>query len=248
MKQILIRFIQWVKKSMREKFHYQSEDFPYYLTIIVAIIIFGIALETFLELTEWLTENKLNPFDTAITNFIIPFRSDGLTNFFQFVTNLGDRNTYIAIIVLLAIFFWIQSKNWRFTIEIIIVLVMSSLTNIVLKKSINRTRPSHEHLVYVNNLSFPSGHSMSAMAFYGFLIYLCVRLKIPRSIKILTIIALGILILSIGISRIYLGVHYPSDVAAGFAGGLIWVTFCVVLFNVADLFRKIKSKKNKQLV
>jgi undecaprenyl-diphosphatase len=82
---------------------------------------------------------------------------------------------------------------------------------------------------------------MAAMAFYGFLVYLCLQLKMNHVIRLVLIGILIFTILSIGISRIYLGVHYPSDVAAGFAGGFIWVTLCVTVFNVFELSRKRKN-------
>jgi undecaprenyl-diphosphatase len=84
---------------------------------------------------------------------------------------------------------------------------------------------------------------MSAMAFYGFLAYLCIVSAIPRALKAGLVILLILTILSIGTSRIYLGVHYPSDVAAGFVGGLIWVTFCIIVFNVISMLRKRKESK-----
>ena len=93
-------------------------------------------------------------------------------------------------------------------------------------------------LIEVNSLSYPSGHSMSAMAFYGLLIYLCARYRMPGWARILLISILLIIILLVGLSRIYLGVHYPSDVAAGFLGGLIWVSFAILLFNTLELWRK----------
>jgi undecaprenyl-diphosphatase len=115
---------------------------------------------------------------------------------------------------------------------------MASLSNIVLKRVFNRARPSLEQLVEVNTLSYPSGHSMSAMAFYGFLVFLCVRHSMPRWLRFILVTMLIILIISIGVSRIYLGVHYPTDVAGGFIGGLIWVTFCAVVFSIFELLRK----------
>ncbi len=102
---------------------------------------------------------------------------------------------------------------------------------------INRSRPTIEHLLSVDTLSYPSGHSMSAMAFYGFLIYLCLRLRISPWLRYVLITMLALIIFSIGVSRIYLGVHFPTGVAAGFIGGLIWVTFCAILFSLIDLWR-----------
>jgi undecaprenyl-diphosphatase len=101
---------------------------------------------------------------------------------------------------------------------------------------VNRERPSMDQLVSVSTLSFPSGHAMSAMAFYGFLIYLGFHLASTLGVKLAIFFTLGALILLIGFSRIYLGVHYPSDVLAGFIGGIIWVSFFVTLFKIRELY------------
>ena len=79
---------------------------------------------------------------------------------------------------------------------------------------------------------------MSAMAFYGFLIYLVTQFNLSKLAKSSIIAGLSFLILSIGISRIYLGVHYPSDIAGGFIAGFIWVVFCILIFNIIELFRR----------
>jgi membrane-associated phospholipid phosphatase len=129
-------------------------------------------------------------------------------------------------------------------LEIVFVLAISGLANVALKQVINRARPDAEHLVSVATLSYPSGHAMSAIAFYGFLIYLFYNFKLNVWVKTLTILILGLLILAIGISRIYLGVHYPSDIAGGYIAGFIWVIFCIVLFHVIDLLRKRRRKKS----
>jgi membrane-associated phospholipid phosphatase len=242
MKNFLVAIIAWLKRFLQEKLHLRSEELPYYITIGIALILFGIGLNIFIELTDELAENELGEFDNAVSSFVVSYRSDALTPFFKFMTEMGDRFAYIVITVALGGYLFLRHKNWKFIAQTVLVLALSTLTNILLKSMINRARPSHEHLVQVNTLSFPSGHSMSAMAFYGFLTYLAVVSKIPLALKIPVVVLLIITILSIGISRIYLGVHFPSDVAAGFIGGLIWVTFCIVVFNIFSLLRKRKSQ------
>lgn len=244
MKRFLAATIAWVKNFLREKLHLRGEELPYYITIAIALVLFGIALNIFIELTDELAENELGEFDEGVSSYVVSFRSAGLTPFFRFMTDMGDRFAYIVITVLLGAYLFFRHKNWKFMTQTVIVLLLSTASNILLKSVINRSRPAHEHLVEVNTLSFPSGHSMSAMAFYGFLIYLTVVSKIPITLKSFLCVILVLTIFSIGISRIYLGVHYPSDVAAGFVGGLIWVTFCIVLFNIISLLRK---RKNGQL-
>jgi undecaprenyl-diphosphatase len=232
-----------VRNFIREKFHSENEDLPYYVTILISAILFIIAMNAFVELTDELAENELNGVDKSVTEFVISFRGDALTDYFTFATELGDRNAYIVIVILLAAYYLIKHRSWKYILQTSMVLILATLSNIVLKKVINRARPSLEHLVSVNSLSYPSGHSMSAMAFYGFLIYLCLRNGMPRWVRYLLITVLVLLILSIGVSRIYLGVHYPTDVAAGFIGGLIWVAFCAILFSLIDLMRKRSSSE-----
>jgi membrane-associated phospholipid phosphatase len=241
MKKKLHAVIQSIRTFFRKKLDYKNEDLPYYVTILIAVLFFTIGLKVFIELTDELREDALKNFDDSITNYVLSFRSESLTSFLQFITNLGDRYAYIIITILLGGFLWFRYKSWKFTAQTVSVLLLATLSNIAIKHIINRARPVLEHLVVVNTLSFPSGHSMSAMAFYGFLVYLCATSEMKLWIKISVVMILISLILSIGFSRIYLGVHFPSDVVAGFMGGLIWVTLCAVIFNVIALWRKKRA-------
>src|SRR5688572_24360051 len=211
-KKILLNFISWLRKFIREKLNTKNDELPYYITIGIALIIFLIALNGFIEITDELAENELGAFDATVSDFVISFRSNTLTPFFEFMTEMGDRIAYIVISIALSAYFYFRHRSWKFILQTLLVLLLSTATNIALKRVINRARPSLEHMVEVNTLSYPSGHSMSAMAFYGFLAYLCIVSAIPRVFKIGLVILLMLTILSIGTSRIYLGVHYPSDV------------------------------------
>jgi membrane-associated phospholipid phosphatase len=240
----LIKIIKAIRKFLAEKFNSKNEDLPYYVTIALTVLFFIAGLNAFVELTDELIENELVNFDHAVTDFVQSFKSDGLTAFFRAVTHLGDRYAYISLTIILATYFRIKHRSWKFILQTVTVLILSTFSNVVLKKFINRARPSLEHLVSVDTLSYPSGHSMSAMAFYGFLIYLSLRYTKLFIVRIGFSVLLAVLILFIGISRIYLGVHYPSDVAAGFIGGFIWVVLCALIFNIIDLWRKRKQLKN----
>lgn len=108
------------------------------------------------------------------------------------------------------------------------------LLNTVLKEVFHRTRPDIEHLVAAGGYSFPSGHAMIATAFYGMLGYL-IWLNLKRRDKPAwyVMVLTFILVVAIGTSRIYLGVHFPSDVIAGFAAGGVWLVACVLAFGAA---------------
>lgn len=218
--------------------------FPFYLLIFVAFVIFVVGMNLFVELSEEVSGKTLRRYDTEVTDFITSFRSPELNKFFQFITDLGDVYAYIIATTIAAIFFFFKLRNKWFVFQLVGVLVLSALANIALKRAFNRARPTIEHLVVVKSLSYPSGHAMSAMAFYGFLTYLIFQIKMPTWLRTILTTVFVFLILSIGISRIYLGVHFPSDVAGGFIAGLIWVAFCVVLFNIIALLRMRKRKRD----
>lgn len=241
MKNLLKRVIASIREFLREKLNAKNEDLPYYVTMLISLVLFFTALKIFIEITDELAENELGVFDSTISTYIQSFRTDTLTKYFRFVTELGDRYAYIVISVLLTVYFVIRHRSWKFILQTVLVLLLATVANIAIKRIINRSRPSLEHLVEVNTLSYPSGHSMSAMAFYGFLAYLAIILIRSRFLKTIVSTILILLILSIGISRIYLGVHYPSDVAAGFVGGLIWVTLCIIVFNTFSFIRKRRT-------
>ncbi|MBK5192887.1 MAG: phosphatase PAP2 family protein [Flavobacteriaceae bacterium] len=238
MRQQILTFLILLKKILKDKFDQYNHKLPYFISILLALIIVVAGIKIFLELTESLQSKFLSQYDSKITDFIISFRSPELNKILQFITNIGDIYGYLAVGLISSIAFYLKFKNWRFVIQMIFVLGISALSNLALKQTINRPRPDVEHLVSVATLSYPSGHAMSAISFYGFLIYLCYGFKMNKWIKLGMILFFTLLIFSIGISRIYLGVHFPSDIAGGFIAGLIWVAFCVITFNIIDLFRR----------
>lgn len=245
MRQIIRNLILWIRQFLRERFHQENPLYTYYLTILIFFVIFVVSLNVFVEITEDLKNDELTRLDDTVSAAIQSYRSPSLTPIFEFITHMGDRVAYFIAALIIAAFFYFKYARWKFTLQTILVLLLSSLSNVILKKVINRERPTLEHLVAVSTLSYPSGHSMSAMAFYGFLIYLSFRFSRSWGPKLLAFFGFGLLILLIGISRVYLGVHYPSDVMAGFVGGLIWVAFCVVVFNIIDLYRQ-KEANNEE--
>lgn len=243
MRQQLIKVVQWIRRQLAEKFSYYSVDFPYYLTIAILAFFCVVALNAFVELTEELAENELHYFDRRATDLILSLRSDQTTAVFTFITNLGGRGAYMVIAVLLILIFSLRHWSRKAIIQISIVMGLAAFSNIIVKEIIGRERPLIDHLVSVSSLSYPSGHAMSAMAFYGFLVYLITKLKISTWLKVTLSMVCCLLILVIGISRIYLGVHFPSDVLAGFIGGFIWVMLCAVVFNMIDLLQRRKLRK-----
>lgn len=234
----MIKFLRSLIDKLRHVLGRYDVTMPYFITLVIALLIVVLGINGFIELTDLVNTDGVKKFDDSIFEFFISRRTPFLTNYFTFVTNLGDVQGYLIVTGLAGLVSFIYFKKWKFMVQIVFVIAISSLSNLVLKRFINRARPELEHMVTVESLSYPSGHAMAAMAFYGFVAYLFYKLKIRKSIKYSIITILIILILSIGMSRIYLGVHFPSDILGGFTAGAIWVIFCAVLFNLWEVFRR----------
>ena len=153
-----------------------------------------------------------------ISNYII---SDNITTIVKVVTQLGGASFLIALAIILLI----AIKNKKTGFLIWLNLASSALLNKILKHIVQRPRPTGHRIIDESGYSFPSGHSMVSAAFYGFLIYLIYKKVKNNYLKWGLIILLSLLIFLIGISRIYLGVHYTSDVLAGF---LIALSYLII--------------------
>lgn len=237
--QLLQKFSAFLKKH----FSRDHEDLPYYLLVFVALVVCIVGINLFVELTDEILENSVQVVDTQITDYVLSYRSPAMTDFFKIITDLGDFYAYLITTILVTIYLFTKFRHWKFILQLVGIAVLSFLANLVLKRFVDRARPGIEHLVSVETLSYPSGHAMSAMAFYGFLAYLTFQIKMSKWLRYLLCFIFFLLIFLIGLSRIYLGVHFPTDVAGGFIAGLIWLAFCIVLFNVASLYRRKKARQ-----
>ncbi|TVZ51401.1 phosphatase PAP2 family protein [Dokdonia sp. Hel_I_53] len=237
MQRQLLKILQYLKSFLARILKRYDGNLPYIITSVIAVIIVIFGIKVFLELTDALKTTYLKNFDTQVSDYVQGFRSDPLTTYFTFVTDLGDVTGYIIVFSICTILFYFVFKSWKYVAQLGLVMILALSSNILLKQVINRARPSVEHLVTVKTLSYPSGHAMISMAFYGLLIYLVAQFNMSKIYKVLIISLLIVLILSIGVSRIYLGVHYPSDIVGGFIAGFIWVVFCIMIFNLIKIFR-----------
>lgn len=161
----------------------------------------------------------INTIDTSIYNLIAKLINTNLTSIMTFISHLGSA---VALITL-AIGFIILFKNKKHSLFVTLNLILVFVLNRLLKLIIARPRPEVLKIVEAGGYSFPSGHSMISFGFYGFLIYLAYKNIRTKKIKYPLIISLAILILLIGISRIYLGVHYFTDVIGGFVIGFVYL-------------------------
>lgn len=162
--------------------------------------------------------NSLTLFDDKIYQFIISFQNDALTSIMKVITSFANPLTIVSLCLASLL-----SLIWKYkaSIYLIIVTIISTVFNFLTKNIVLRTRPDHLRLIEETGYSFPSGHAMGSIAFYGFIIFLLSKSKINKYLKIFLSIIIGLTIFLIGISRIYVGVHYPSDIIGGFLLGYI---------------------------
>jgi undecaprenyl-diphosphatase len=155
------------------------------------------------------------------------FIKDTITPYMKIITNFGGATCLITITILLLIIV----KNKKIGLLTLTNLVTISILNQILKSILRRPRPTEFRLINETGYSFPSGHSMVSMAFYGFLIYLIYKNIKNKYLKTILIIILSLLIIAIGISRIYLGVHYVSDIIGGFLISISYLILYIKLIN-----------------
>ncbi len=193
-------------------------------------IILFICLVGFLALAEDVFHKEIMNGDIIgyklVSTFLI---SDFATPIAKFITNFGGA----IFLIIATIILFVLIKNKKIGFSIISNLVIVTILNQLLKNILQRPRPNEFRIVEETGYSFPSGHSMASMAFYGYLIYLIYKYVKNKYLKWTLIVLLGILICTIGISRIYLGVHYTSDVLGGF---LISISYLVIYISAVNKF------------
>ena len=193
-------------------------------------IILFICLIGFLALAEDVFNKEIMKGDIIgykmVSTFLI---SDFATPIAKFITNFGGA----IFLIILTILLLVVLKNKKVGLSICINLVVVTILNQLLKRLLQRPRPTEFRIIEETGYSFPSGHSMVSMAFYGYLIYLIYRFVKNKYLKWISIVLLSLLICLIGISRIYLGVHYTSDVLGGF---LVSISYLILFISTANKF------------
>ena len=192
-----------------------------YVILVLCLIIVAI-------ITYKISNNKIIYIDDIVYNYMADnIINEKRTNIVKIVTNIASPLMVIITAIVLIIFI----KNKKIKLSLAVNLIGITLINNLIKVIIARPRPNINRLVSETGYSFPSGHSITSMVFYGYLIYLIYKYVDNRKIKIPLIIILTILIPLIGVSRIYLGVHYASDVLCGFLLGWIYLIIFISISN-----------------
>ena len=204
------------------------------------LLLFFLCIILFLAFAEDVFTKEIMQCDVIgykfVSNYII---SDKLTSIIKIVTNFGGA----IILGLITILILILIKNKKIGLSVLINLCSVTVLNLVLKSILQRPRPNEYRIINETGYSFPSGHSMISMSVYGFIIYWIYKNIKNKYLKWISIILISILILMIGFSRIYLGVHYVSDVLAGF---LFSISYLIVYIKIINKCLFIEEGSNEK--
>ncbi|MEH7177839.1 phosphatase PAP2 family protein [Neobacillus vireti] len=214
---------------------------------ITGLLFSTICLYIYSSLSTDFIEKKPFLFDQNFIDTIGSYSSPTIDGFMLFVTEMGSKFMLSILLVISMIWLFVKRKDvWGMRLYFITV-AGGGLLNLLLKNFFERERPNINRIIEADGFSFPSGHSMGSMTYYGFLGYLVLRSKRKPFSKLGLGILLSLVILLIGISRIYLGVHYPSDVLAGFIAGSVWLVICISLLEIIYLYKENRHKLTKRL-
>lgn len=179
--------------------------------------------------------------DTRVAGWLHDHAASGWTTFFENVTRLGNVPVLATVTFVAAILLWRKRRLTELQL-LLLAAIGAEILTVGLKLGFERQRPFFaDPLATESTYSFPSGHASVSLAVYGTLGFIAARHLGTRRAQIAALAAAGSLVLLIGFSRLYLGVHFLSDVIAGFSIGIAWVAFCVVLLHL-----RLRLKERRQ--
>ena len=212
-----------------------------FYTALGIVLLAGAALAVsgtwaFVQIADVVREGATQTFDDTVLEWMGAHQTPLVEKVMFEITLLGTGIVVMTIVFISALFLWLSDH--RFSALLLVIATWGGvLINSLLKNTFDRPRPQvFEWGAHVLTSSFPSGHAMSSTIAYGTVAYLAARLQKRRWARWLTFIIAGTLIVLISISRLYLGVHYPSDVLAGSLMGLAWAGFCMAILEAIQVF------------
>ncbi len=213
-----------------------------FLLVGVAIAIAGTL--AFAQMGDWVKDGATQGIDVATLRWLEQHHTPLLTNMARELTYLGTGTVVLMIVAVSALFLW-HTRHKHSAILLLAAVSGNIMLNGVLKYFFHRDRPTvFDWQTTAVSSSFPSGHAMSATVCYGTVAYLVIRLQKHRLSKVATGIAAGLLILLVCATRLYLGVHYPSDVVAGILVGLAWAGFCMATLEASLVLARWRSPQD----
>ncbi|WP_028392361.1 phosphatase PAP2 family protein [Bacillus cihuensis] len=208
--------------------------------LLIALLISLFSLMAFSLMAILISGKRIVQFDQKVISFVQGFETSLVTSIMKFFTFIGSMPVVLVIVLIALIILDKVLKHRTELVLFVVVIIGTPVLNQLLKFVFQRSRPDIHRLIEVGGYSFPSGHAMNAFAVYGIISFLLWR-HIPTFLGRTTLIIIsGIFIFMIGISRVYLGVHYPSDIIGGYFASSFWLAIAIWFFY------RLKSKANRK--
>jgi membrane-associated phospholipid phosphatase len=210
------------------------------LSLSIGLTVVGANIGIFAGLLhEVLHNHGIALFDDPIANYVATHRIAWLTECLQAITYLGSDVILTVVVIVGGLFLYRQTSSWRPLFLLSASAIGASLLHTVLGPAIGRQRPTADWMtISATGQAFPSGHASESTAVYGALAYLLCKIEMPWRVKLLCLTAGALIPLLVGVSRVYLGVHWLTDVIAGWALGVAWLA---LIFTTASIIEKITS-------
>jgi undecaprenyl-diphosphatase len=230
--QLLFAALRWSTRRIRD-----------FRTALGAFVLVGAALAVintwlFAWVASHVRQGRTQAFDDAVLRYVGEHRVPIMENAMLEITFLGTGTVVLMISFVAALFLWLTRHRYSAAL-LVAATVGAVVLNNVLKQFFDRPRPQ---LItwgtHALTTSFPSGHAMSAAVVYTTIAYLAARLQKRHRSRVATMTIAALLVVLVCVSRVYLGVHYPSDVLAGTVVGLAWAGFCMATLEVVQLYAR----------
>jgi undecaprenyl-diphosphatase len=213
------------------------------LLLVFGALIAVLGTYLFAELAKLVRRGYTQPFDDAVLRWMELHQVPMVQRLMVEITMLGTWIVVLSIVSIAALFLWLTRHKYSAALLLVSTAGGIGLNNI-LKVGFSRPRPHiFEWGTTVSSSSFPSGHAMSATVVYVTVAYLAARLQKTRWARLATLAVAAVFVAAICFSRLYLGVHYPSDVVAGVIIGLSWASFCMATLEAMQRFAKKNAKE-----
>ena len=224
------------QKEIKKELRFLSID------MLIVLVVFVAALFISLSIVQNIVWQEKKQFDTSVFEYVGQYVSDTMTSVMNFFTFFGGQFFLVPVYLIMIAYFLFFKKNRWLGLKISAVSVSSLLIMFSLKQIFGRARPLTPLLREVNGLSFPSGHAFMSFSLCGILIYIVYKADFLGWQKYLLYAFLLTFTFFVGLSRVYLRVHYASDVVAGFCMGILWVTISLFIMGRLEKRQALKME------
>ncbi len=215
------------------------------LRLLIALAVFAVILLLFLYITDEIVLENESGFDNSVFQLLKGYTTPAVTGTMIFFTFFGSMKFLFPAYCILVLYFLFYKKNKLRSFNIAAIGMSSIAILFLIKDIFKRHRPSDPLIANVKGFSFPSGHSTSAFTFFGLLIYIIWESQISKWLKWALTVVFFFFAVMVATSRVYLHVHYASDVVAGFCLSILWLTICIFVLQKIEKEKGLRKNDNE---